>query len=298
MFLHRVVEGLDLREFENAYSDEGGELYAASLMLKVWLYAYALGMTSRGGWSSVSGRIWGCAICRVGSGRITGRWARCGGGKGRALNDVFTQVVEIARELGRLGTVALDSTRIRACASRDGIDTEQRLRNERAKIRRWKKCGGGRRSGGRRGSAGGGGESGTAAGGHPATLRAAAQERPGQAVAAGWGGALSAGARRLRAGLHGGDCGEPRSSDCNPAGHAQSLRCAGAGAVGKGGGGAHGSVSGKSLGRCRILQQPECAGVRSAWHRRVCARPEPGAGAEHGQAGCVRLGATGCAVRN
>jgi transposase len=35
MFLHRVVEGLDLREFENAYSDEGGELYAPSLMLKV-----------------------------------------------------------------------------------------------------------------------------------------------------------------------------------------------------------------------------------------------------------------------
>jgi transposase len=46
MFLHRVVEGLDLREFENAYSDEGGELYPPSLMLKVWLYAYALGMTS------------------------------------------------------------------------------------------------------------------------------------------------------------------------------------------------------------------------------------------------------------
>jgi hypothetical protein len=93
----------------------------------------------RGGWSSASGRIWGCAIWRVGSGRITGRWARCGGGTGRALNDVFTQVVEIARGLGRLGTVAIDSTRIRACASRD-IDTEQRLRNERAKIRRWKKC--------------------------------------------------------------------------------------------------------------------------------------------------------------
>jgi hypothetical protein len=134
--------------------------------------------------------------------------------------------------------------------------------------------------------------------GDSAALRAAAQERPGQAVAAGWGGALSTGARRLRAGLHGGDCGERRSSDCGPTGHAQSLRCAGAGAVGKGGGGAHGSVSGKSLGRCRILQQPECAGVRSAWHRRVCARPEPGAGAEHGQAGCIRLGATGCAVRN
>ncbi len=37
--------------------------------------------------------------------------------------------------LGRLGMVAIDSTRIRANASRDRIDTEQRLRNERAKIR-------------------------------------------------------------------------------------------------------------------------------------------------------------------
>jgi hypothetical protein len=26
MFLHRVAERLDLREFENAYGDEGGEL--------------------------------------------------------------------------------------------------------------------------------------------------------------------------------------------------------------------------------------------------------------------------------
>jgi transposase len=46
MFLHRVVERLDLREFEQAYGDEGGELYSPVLMLKVWLYAYALGMTS------------------------------------------------------------------------------------------------------------------------------------------------------------------------------------------------------------------------------------------------------------
>jgi transposase len=46
MFLHRVVERLDLGEFENAYSDEGGEFYAPALMLKVCLYAYALGMTS------------------------------------------------------------------------------------------------------------------------------------------------------------------------------------------------------------------------------------------------------------
>ncbi len=36
----------------------------------------------------------------------------------------------------KLGTVAVDSTRIRAAASRERIDTEQRLRNERARLRR------------------------------------------------------------------------------------------------------------------------------------------------------------------
>lgn len=45
-FVHRVVERLDLGEFERAYGEEGGALYAPALMLKVWLYAYALGMTS------------------------------------------------------------------------------------------------------------------------------------------------------------------------------------------------------------------------------------------------------------
>src|SRR5258705_11405879 len=45
-FVHRVVERLELGRFEEAYSGEGGMLYHPSLMLKVWLYAYALGVTS------------------------------------------------------------------------------------------------------------------------------------------------------------------------------------------------------------------------------------------------------------
>ena len=44
--MHRVVERMDLSQFENAYSEEGGELYAPALLLKAWLYAYALGITS------------------------------------------------------------------------------------------------------------------------------------------------------------------------------------------------------------------------------------------------------------
>lgn len=56
----------------------------------------------------------------------------------RGLNDVFTQVVELARGLGlgQLGRVAVDSTRIAANASRDRMDQEQGLRTERARIRR------------------------------------------------------------------------------------------------------------------------------------------------------------------
>jgi hypothetical protein len=54
-------------------------------------------------------------------------------------------VLELARAsgLGRLGHVAIDSTRIAANASRDRIDSEQALRDERARlrreIRRWQK---------------------------------------------------------------------------------------------------------------------------------------------------------------
>jgi hypothetical protein len=51
---------------------------------------------------------------------------------------VFTQVVEWARRQGwaRLGHVAIDSTRVAANASRDRILTEQKLRQERTRIRR------------------------------------------------------------------------------------------------------------------------------------------------------------------
>jgi len=145
-FLHRVVERLDLSEFEQAYGEEGGALYAPALMLKVWLYAYALGITSA---RRLEQRIVeDLALRYLAGGQRPDNWALSAFRRrhGRALNDVFTQVVEMARALGlgKLGMVALDSTRIRASASRERIDTEQRLRNERAKIRRqirrWQKA--------------------------------------------------------------------------------------------------------------------------------------------------------------
>lgn len=43
---HKVVQRLDLSRFHSSYGDEGGRLYHPTPMLKVWLYAYALGVTS------------------------------------------------------------------------------------------------------------------------------------------------------------------------------------------------------------------------------------------------------------
>ncbi len=137
-FIHQAVEHLDLSRFEQEYSEEGGALYCPGLMLKVWLYAYAVGITSA---RRLEQRIReDLALRYLAGGARPDNWAlsafrrRHAGG----LNDVFTQVLEMARslQLGRLGQVAIDSTRLQASASRQRLETEERLRQERAKLRR------------------------------------------------------------------------------------------------------------------------------------------------------------------
>src|SRR5215469_16095914 len=144
-FVRSVIERMDMSVFEQSYSVEGGELYAPQLMLAVWLYAYSLGVTSA---RQVERRlVEDLAFRYLAAGERVDNWALSAFRRRhvRALNDAFTRVLEMARELGlgKLGRVAIDSTRIRANASRDRIDTEQRLRHERAKlrrqVRRWQK---------------------------------------------------------------------------------------------------------------------------------------------------------------
>lgn len=144
-FLRRVVAKLNLDAFRNEYGVEGGPAYAPEMLASVWLYAYALSVTSS---RRLEQRIREDLAFRYLAGGVTpDHWTlnafRRRHAKG--LNDLFTQVVELARAsgLGRLGHVAIDSTRIAANASRNRIDTEQALRDERARlrreIRRWQK---------------------------------------------------------------------------------------------------------------------------------------------------------------
>lgn len=137
-FIRGVIERLDMRVFEQSYSGEGGELYAPQLMLGVWLYAYALGVTSA---RQVERRlVEDLAFRYLSAGERVDNWALSAFRRRHrmALNDAFTQVLEWAqsRGLGKLGRVAIDSTRIQANASRDKIDTEQALRDTRARLRR------------------------------------------------------------------------------------------------------------------------------------------------------------------
>jgi transposase len=144
-FIHEAVEHLDLKSFEQEYSVEGGELYHPALMLKVWLYAYAVGMTSG---RRLEQRIReDLGLRYLAGGARPDNWALSAFRRrhARGVNEVFTQVLELARamKLGRLGQVAIDSTRIHAAASRNRLETEERLRQERARwrreIRKWQK---------------------------------------------------------------------------------------------------------------------------------------------------------------
>jgi transposase len=145
-FVHELVERLDLLRFEQAYGDEGGVLYHPSLMLKVWLYAYALGVTSS---RRLEQRVReDLAFRYLAGGAQPDYWALNAFRRrhARALNDVFVQVLETAQKLGlaRIGTVAIDSTRVKANASADRIAWVEQQRQERArqrrKVRAWQKA--------------------------------------------------------------------------------------------------------------------------------------------------------------
>src|SRR3972149_2911063 len=136
--LHRAVERLDLSGFEQGYVEEGRPAYHPALLLKVWLYAYALGMTSARRLEQRGREDLG--VRYLAGGATPDFWTlnQFRTRHARALNDLFTQVVELARSLGmgRLGHVAIDSTRIAANASRDRVETVAALRAERSRIRR------------------------------------------------------------------------------------------------------------------------------------------------------------------
>jgi transposase len=141
-YVCRMVAKLDLSTFESDYGKEGRLAYHPALMVSVWLYAYALGITSS---RRLEQRIReDLAFRYLAGGAQPDHWTlnEFRRRHPKALNDLFTQVVEEARRAGlaKLGHVAIDSTRVKASASPNRVDTEQKLRGERARIRQRIRC--------------------------------------------------------------------------------------------------------------------------------------------------------------
>jgi transposase len=119
-FVVEVIDSLDLRAMSGSYRGSGSASYPPSLLLGVLVYGYATGVFSsrkleRATYDSVAFRF--IAANQHPDHDTIATFRR------RFLQEIegmFVQVLEVAREMGllRMGTVALDGTKIHANASR------------------------------------------------------------------------------------------------------------------------------------------------------------------------------------
>src|SRR5258707_11296688 len=119
--LHDVVESWDLQEFVDAYSDAGGQSpYHPRLMVKVWLYAFALNVRTTRKLEQRVREDLGFRFLAGGAAPDHKTLSEFHRRHGLAIRRLFTQMLSLLRASGlaRVGTVAIDSTRLEANASR------------------------------------------------------------------------------------------------------------------------------------------------------------------------------------
>jgi len=136
--IHEVVERQDLREWEASYSEEGQRPYHPALLLKVLLYGFALGVRSSRKLEQRVREDLGFRYLAGGAEPDHKTICEFVRRHGRRVNDLFTAVLEQLQRagMGKLGVAAVDSTRVKANASRQRVMTAEGLRAERARKRR------------------------------------------------------------------------------------------------------------------------------------------------------------------
>ena len=120
-FVVEVIAGLDLRAMIGSYRGSGEASYHPTVLLGILVYGYATGVFSsrkleRATYDSVAFRF-------IAANQHPGPRHHCrrsGGAFSPQIETLFVQVLQLAREMGvlKLGTVALDGTKIHANASR------------------------------------------------------------------------------------------------------------------------------------------------------------------------------------
>jgi transposase len=117
-FVVEVIDGLDLSAMSNSYRGAGSASYHPALLLGVLVYGYATGVFSsrkleRATYDSVAFRFIAANDHPDHDTIATFRRRFL-----KEIEGLFVQVLALAREMGKMGTVALDGTKIHANASR------------------------------------------------------------------------------------------------------------------------------------------------------------------------------------
>jgi len=119
-FIVEVVEGLDLREMSGSYRGSGSASYHPTVLLGILVYGYATGVFSS---RKLERATYDSVAFRFIAGNEHPDHDTIASFRRRFLTQIkalFVEVLKLAREMGvlKLGTVALDGTKIHANASR------------------------------------------------------------------------------------------------------------------------------------------------------------------------------------
>lgn len=131
-FIHDTVDALELKAFYARYEGGGSrnQPFHPAMMVKVLVYAYATGVFSS---RKIERRLHeDLAFRMLAAGNFPSHRTICAfrAFHLKELSDLFVQVVKLAREMGlvKLGTVAIDGTKIKANASRHKAMSYERMK--------------------------------------------------------------------------------------------------------------------------------------------------------------------------
>jgi transposase len=138
-FIHDTVDALDLKAFYARYEGGGSrnQPFHPAMMVKVLLYAYATGVFSS---RKIERRLHeDLAFRMLAAGNFPRHRTICDfrAFHLKELSELFVQVVKLAREMGlvKLGTVAIDGTRVKANASRNKAMSYERMKQAEAELK-------------------------------------------------------------------------------------------------------------------------------------------------------------------
>jgi transposase len=139
--VHEVVEACDLSEFESSEPDAGGQRpYDPRMMLKIWLYGFSLNVRTTRKLEQRIREDLGFRYLAGGAEPDHKTLSEFQRRHRQKITAMFTEVLFFLRRAGmaRVGTVAIDSTRVKASASPDRLLRRDQIERElRKKVERW-----------------------------------------------------------------------------------------------------------------------------------------------------------------